>query len=242
MTRIAICALAALSLAACDQAARIGAPPPLTPVSQSPELVAMQDPGLPVSLDPAHPLDRASLWSGGRGSLLGMRRAETRGDIVTVMIEIDDRAEFSNSSERSRSASENLSIPNFFGIPQRVNEKLPEGATLSPAVGLSSDSDFAGDGSTSRNERLTLRVAATVTDVLPNGAFAIEGRQELRLNNEVRDLIVTGFVRPEDISRRNEISYDKIAAARISYGGRGQINRVQQPRWGQRASDTFLPF
>ncbi|QFU10284.1 Flagellar L-ring protein precursor [Rhodobacteraceae bacterium THAF1] len=227
---------------ACGRINDVGRPPALSPVAQSPELVAMQSPGLPVSYEPERNTDAASLWSGGRGSLLGTRRAETRGDIVTVIVEIDDRAEFSNASDRSRSANSNMAINDFFGIPQRINEKLPEGANLNSAVGLSSGSGFSGDGSTSRNERLTLRVAATVTEVLPNGAFAIEGRQELRLNFELRELIVTGIVRPEDISRRNEVLYDKIAAARISYGGRGQITDVQQPRYGQQVADIILPF
>ena len=242
MNRSALLLSACVALTGCAQAARIDAPPALTPVSQSPELVAMQDPGRPMDPQPFVPLDSASLWSAGRGSLLGTRRAETRGDIVTVVIEIDDRAEFSNSTDRSRGSGETLSIPSFFGIPQRVDESLPEGASLSAAVGVTSSSDYSGDGATSRKERLTLRVAATVTEVLPNGSYAIEGRQELRLNYEIRELLVTGFVRPEDISRRNEVPYDKIAAARISYGGRGQIQRVQQPRWGQRVADTVLPF
>ncbi|WP_245897616.1 flagellar basal body L-ring protein FlgH [Palleronia abyssalis] len=231
-----------MGLAACGQTTGINAPPPLTPVAESPELVAMQSPGLPLSLDPGFPAQSASLWAGGRDSLLGTSRAETRGDIVTVIIEIDDRAEFSNSSDRSRTGSETMSMPSLIGIPQRLNGRLPDGATMESAVGLNSDSSFSGDGKTSRNEKLTLRVAATVTDILPNGSFAIEGRQELRLNYELRELVVTGFVRPEDISRRNEILYDKIAAARISYGGRGQITNVQQPRYGQRVVDAVLPF
>jgi len=93
-----------------------------------------------------------------------------------------------------------------------------------------------------RNEKLTLRVAATVTDVLPNGVLAIAGNQEVRVNFEMRELLVSGFVRPEDISRQNQITYDKIASARVSYGGRGQISDMQQPRYGQQALDMVLPF
>jgi len=242
MMRVALLVTVALSLTACGQAARIDAPPQLSPVAESTELVAMQNPGLPLNLQTGLPAESASLWSSGRGSLLGTGRAETRGDIVTVVIEIDDKAEFSNSTNRSRSAGESLGISDFFGIPQRIDRRLPEGASLGNAVGVNSNSDYSGDGKTSRKERLTLRVAATVTEVLPNGSFAIEGRQELRLNYEIRELLVTGIVRPEDISRRNEVPYDRIAAARISYGGRGQIDRAQQPRFGQRVVDAVLPF
>ena len=93
-----------------------------------------------------------------------------------------------------------------------------------------------------RNERLELRIAATVTSVLPNGVLAIEGTQEVRVNFELRELLVSGYVRREDITRQNEITYDKIASARVSYGGRGQITDVQQPRYGQQVADIILPF
>ena len=101
---------------------------------------------------------------------------------------------------------------------------------------------YEGDGSVRRKEKLTLRIAATVTDVMPGGVIRIEGSQEVRVNYELRELLVTGYVRPEDISRNNEITYDKIAQARISYGGRGQISDYQQPRWGQQVADRILPF
>ncbi|MBJ3763181.1 flagellar basal body L-ring protein FlgH [Maribius pontilimi] len=245
MTRTTSFILFSLALGtttACSRLADVGQAPELTPMAQSTEIAAMRSPGLPRFVEPERPIDQASLWTGARGSLLGNRRAATRGDILTVVIEIDDRAEFSNTSERSRSGSESMGIPSLFGIPQRVNESLPEGATLGDAVSTNSNSASAGDGSTRRNERLTLRVAATVTDVLANGTLAIEGRQEVRVNFELRELIVTGLVRPEDIARQNEITYDKIAAARISYGGRGQITDVQQPRYGQQIADILLPF
>lgn len=183
-----------------------------------------------------------SLWTGDRGSLLGDRRAVQRGDILTVVIEIDDSASISNSTDRSRSGSESLSVPNLFGVPQRIDESLPEGATLGNAVDLDSRSSFGGDGSVRRNEQLELRVAATVVNVMPNGVLSIQGSQEVRVNFEMRELLVSGFVRPADISRQNEITYDKLASARISYGGRGQITDVQQPRIGQQIADIILPF
>jgi flagellar L-ring protein FlgH len=167
--------------------------------------------------------------------LFGDRRATGRGDILTVVIEIDDKAEISNSTGRKRSGSEEMSIPSLLGIPQRINEKLPEGATMAEAVSTSGASTFSGEGSVARKEKLTLRVAATVVEELPNGVLRIEGQQEVRVNFEMRELVVTGYVRPTDISRQNEITYDKIAGARIAYGGRGQITDFQQPRYGQQA-------
>lgn len=183
-----------------------------------------------------------SLWNSGPSSLFGDRRAQSLGDIMTVVIEISDQASMSNSSNRGRSGSDDLSVPNFLGIPQVLNNVLPGDANLDSAVGVSSSSSASGNGSISRNEEIELRVAATVVDILPNGHMVVKGNQEVRVNFELRDLQVAGIVRPEDISRKNEITYDKIAGARISYGGRGQVSDMQQPRYGQQLADTILPY
>lgn len=235
-------ALIALGLPGCARMDHIGKPPTFTSSDTSEERRAMLSPGLPLQVTRPEPGDEASLWSGSRRSLLGDRRAVNQGDILTVVVEIDEEAEISNASERSRSGSESLGISGLFGLPQRLDERLPEGASSADAVGINSASSSSGDGSVKRNEKLTLRVAATIVDVLPNGVLAISGSQELRVNYEMRELLVSGYVRPEDISRKNEITYDKIASARVSYGGRGQISDVQQPRVGQQVLDTVLPF
>ncbi|MEL6958409.1 MAG: flagellar basal body L-ring protein FlgH [Pseudomonadota bacterium] len=240
---LTLMALIAALLSSCGRLREVGQAPDFTPVSASPEANAMLTYGLGTDL-PAGPdlRDTPSLWTGDRGSLLGDRRAVERGDILTVVIEIDDSASITNSTDRSRTGSESLSVPNLFGIPQRIDESLPEGAAMANAVDFSSGSSFNGDGSVRRNEQLELRIAATVVDVMPNGVLVIEGTQEVRVNFEMRELRVSGFVRPEDISRQNEITYDKLASARISYGGRGQISDVQQPRVGQQVADIVLPF
>lgn len=232
-----------LALTACARVQDIGQAPDFSPPQSTPEANAMMTFGLSNELAVA-PVrnDTPSLWTGERGSLLGDRRAVQRGDILTVVIEIDDSASISNSTDRSRSGSESLSIPDFFGVPQRIDESSPDGVSLSSAVNLDSSGSFAGDGSVSRNEQLELRIAATVVGVMPNGVLSIQGTQEVRVNFELRELLVSGFVRPEDISRQNEITYDKLASARISYGGRGQITDVQQPRIGQQVADIVLPF
>ncbi|TKD26111.1 flagellar basal body L-ring protein FlgH [Rhodobacter capsulatus] len=232
----------ALSLAACGRLEQVGKAPEFNTVEGSDEFFAMNSPPLPEDVLRQTRAQEASLWSGNRGSLLGDRRAATRGDIMTVVIEIDDKAEISNTSDRSRASSDKMGIPSLFGIPQRLDAQLPEGASMAEAYETGSASSYKGDGSVARKEKLTLRVAATVLDRLPNGVLRIQGSQEVRVNFEVRELIVTGFVRPEDVSRQNEITYDKIAGARISYGGRGQITDVQQPRYGQQVADILLPF
>ena len=241
-SRVSILLLA--TAAACTQVEQIGQEPPFTPAMSTTEHAAMMSSGLPENLmaAPSNPTSTSSLWTGDRGSLLGDRRAMVRGDILTVVIEINDSAQINNSSDRSRSGNQDLQINDLFGLPQRINESLPEGASLDNAVGLGSSSTFSGTGSVQRNERLALRVAATVVDVLPNGILAIEGNQQVRVNFELRELLVSGFVRPADITRQNEVTYDKIASARIAYGGRGQISDVQQPRYGQQAAEILLPF
>ena len=240
MKKLALAVLCT-GLAACQSLDKVGKAPAFSPADGGDEYLAMTSPGLPPDGAGRYSSD-ASLWSGNRTSLLGDRRAGQRGDILTVVIEIDEKAEISNSTGRSRSGSDKMGIPSLLGIPQRIDEALPEGASLDEAYATNTSSKYQGTGSVQRKEKLTLRVAATVTEVLPNGVLRIEGTQEVRVNFEVRELIVTGFVRPEDVSRQNEITYDKIAGARISYGGRGQITDVQQPRYGQQVADIILPF
>ncbi|MBR9837570.1 flagellar basal body L-ring protein FlgH [Salipiger thiooxidans] len=227
---------------ACSRLDHVGKPPSFTPQTESVERVAMAYSGMPTVVLPERASERASLWSRERNSLLGDRRAMARGDILTVVIEIDESADISNSTSRSRNGSESLSIPQLFGIPQRHEHKMPDGSSLTNPVDLSSQASSGGDGQVSRSEKLALRVAATILEVLPNGVLAIQGMQEVRVNFEMRELLVSGYVRPEDITRNNEITYDKIASARISYGGRGQITDVQQPRIGQQVLDVILPF
>ncbi len=183
-----------------------------------------------------------SLWRSGPESLFGDRRARVLGDIVTVVVEIDEQAEIRNRTDRSRDASENLTVPNFLGLPSLAQRVLPDNAGLDPAIEAASGSTANGDGNIRRQERITLQVAATVVDMLPNGHMLIAGSQEVRVNSELRDLQVAGIIRPEDISRRNTITYEKIADARVIYGGRGTITDLQNPRYGQQALDALLPF
>lgn len=235
--------LSALTLlAACGRMEQVGRAPDFTPLEGSYQYSAMYSAPLPENAPRDGPTDAASLWQAGSSSLFGDRRAAQRGDILTVVIEINDSAEIKNATGRSRAGSEKMGIPSLFGVPESVNPDLAEGATLDDAVNTTSQSSYKGDGSVKRNEKLTLRVAATVVEQLPNGVLRIEGQQEVRVNYEMRVLLVTGYVRPIDISRQNEITYDKIAGAQISYGGRGQISDVQQPRYGQQVADVLLPF
>ncbi|HGG64280.1 MAG TPA: flagellar basal body L-ring protein FlgH [Rhodobacteraceae bacterium] len=227
--------------AACSRVADIGQAPSMSPITEGAEFDAMaMSASFPQAGTQQRSSDRASLWRQGRSSLLGDHRAQRAGDILTVVIEIDDKAEISNASQRGRSGSETMGLKAFLGLPEAASQS--SGVALDPAVSTNSTSASSGSGQVRRNEKLTLRIAATVVGILPNGVLQISGSQEVRVNFELRELLVTGFVRPEDISRQNEVPYDKIASARISYGGRGQISDVQQPRYGQQVLDIILPF
>jgi flagellar L-ring protein precursor FlgH len=231
-----------LALAGCS----IGQPPNMTSIGEAapdalPILTAER---MALAVPPPQPASFAyqqgSLWSNGPSGLLGDRRARNLGDLLTVVIEIDEEAEIRNTTSRTREGSESASIGAFFGIESILPGEIT--SKLSPSLEVGAESDFRGQGSVRRNEKITLRVAATVVRVLPNGHLVIQGDQEVRVNYELRDLQVTGIVQPEDISRHNEIAYDRVAGARISYGGRGQISSAQQPRWGQQATDMVAPF
>jgi len=231
-----------LALLACTPLDQVGRAPSFSPLENSFQHSAIYANPIPDDVIPDGPSDDASLWAAGSTSLFGDRRASGRGDILTVVIEIDDSAEMKNTSGRDRSGQETMGMGSLFGIPEQLNGEVPQGPSLADAVDTTSSSTFSGSGSVKRTEKLMLRVAATVVEELPNGVLRIEGQQEVRVNYELRELIVTGYVRPIDISRQNEITYDKIAGARISYGGRGLISNAQQPRYGQQIVDIISPF
>ena len=153
-----------------------------------------------------------------------------------------DSAAFANTTSRSRTNSEDLAVPNLFGLEAEMTKVLPEAIDPSSMFDMDSATSNRGAGTLDRNEDINLRVAALVIQVLPNGNYVIHGRQEIRVNSEVREVQIAGVIRAADISSANEVGYDKIAEARISYGGRGTISDVQQPRYGSEVLDIILPF
>jgi len=181
-----------------------------------------------------------SLWRNGSRSFFKDQRAHQIGDLLTVTVNITDQANFANETQRSRSATEDSGITAFLGsslFGQRAQSVLP-GRFLTADSTMGTD----GKGSITRQETLQTNVAAIVTQVLPNGNLVVEGKQEIRVNYEKRELIVAGIVRPEDIQSDNTIDSSKIAQARIAYGGHGEISDIQQPRYGSQVMDVLLPF
>jgi flagellar L-ring protein precursor FlgH len=184
----------------------------------------------------------ASLWNQEPQSLFGNRRARDVGDILTVIVSVDDEAQMENSLDAERSNDENFSAGALFGLPGLANSVLPNGATLDPGVDLGRSRAQSGSGRITRRESVTLELAAVVTDKLPNGHLMIEGTQRIRVNHETRALKIAGIVRPQDIDRNNTITHEKIAAADIVYSGYGQVVRSTSPRLGSRLLDILVPF
>ena len=218
-------------------------------IGESPKLSAIDNPTAqpgykPVQMPMPKPetvsYNANSLWRNGSRAFFKDQRAARIGDLLTVTVNITDKANIANETQRSRTNKEDSGITDFAG------SKLLTGsaAQVLPGRILTTDSTSSSDGkgSVNRQEALQTNVAAVVTQVLPNGNLVVEGKQEIRVNYEIRELIVAGIVRPEDIQSDNTIDSSKIAQARIAYGGRGQITDVQQPRYGQQVMDVILPF
>lgn len=236
------------SLTACattDRLSYVGQTPPMTPIENPATLVgtgASQIPMPTAAPMPMQPVQRStnSLWNANGPAFFGDPRASRVGDILTVDINITDSAQLSNSTARSRTSAEDSDLTQLFGIDLTgfFNDNIDQSSLGS----FGSTSSLTGDGSVNRTESITLTVAALVTQVLPNGNLVIAGRQEVRVNNEVRELLVTGIARPEDVGSDNTISHTQIAEARISYGGRGHLSDVQRPSYGQELYNILMPF
>ena len=192
--------------------------------------VAMQQPAAAPS---------ASLFRTGAGAFFRDQRAGKMGDILTIKINIQDKADIGNNTSRTRGGSESGGLGNLLGIAPVA--KLV-GGDAAKVFETDSGSRYAGGGTTARSETINMTMAAIVTQVLPNGNLMIRGKQEVRVNFEMRELIVTGIIRPEDIARDNSISHSQIAEARVIYGGKGQLTDAQQARWGQQIYDALFPF
>ena len=255
ITRSSVLPLLTL-LGACSSLDRLNA------IGQTPALTAIENPTAQAGYKPVQmPMPQPqpvtyhgnSLWRSGSRAFFKDQRAQQIGDILTVKVKITDRANIDNTTTRSRKAGENGSVGGQIGggitgaVGALVGRVLPAnkqtaGTNADGLLTVTADSNQTGAGSVRRQEQLTTNIAGVVTQILPNGNLVIEGKQEVRVNFEVRELIVAGIVRPEDIEADNTIDSSKIAQARIAYGGRGQITDVQQPRYGQQVTDVLLPF
>ncbi|WP_108662713.1 flagellar basal body L-ring protein FlgH [Acuticoccus kandeliae] len=228
--------LAGLSLGGCAEGQLLGTPA-LSPIGDG---LTVTRTALPVTIPEPGYGDPTSLYGRRNRDLLTDVRAKNVGDTLTVVIEIDDKAQFDNESERRREADSNFDF-SIFGTARGFDGPENSGEAAGN-LGIGSNSRYRGTGAIDRSEKLDLSVAVVVTEVLANGNLLISGSQEIRVNDEIRVLTLAGLVNPLDVSRANTVSYEKIAEARISYGGRGRQSEIQSPNWGQQIYDRVVPF
>lgn len=225
-----------------DKISEIGETPKLSAIESPKAKPGYKPVSMPMPEAEAVSYNPNSLWRNGSRSFFKDQRARKVGDIITVMIEITDKAEIDNESTRDRSGTTSAGIDALAGYKALFKDFLPEAVDPSNLVNVNSSHTDKGSGTVDREEKLTTKMAAVVMQELPNGNLVIEGRQEVRVNHEIREIIVAGVIRPEDVSSINTIDISKIAEARVSYGGRGHITNVQAPRYGNQVLDILLPF
>ncbi len=236
--------LAASLLGGCGTLTRlseIGRPPSMTPTSDPTGAATWRPLTMPMPAAQVVPPEPGSLWRGGSRAFFKDQRAASVGDIITILVNVSDAADVKDTTQATRNGTETGGVTNFFGLENKIPHTFA-GATPSSLVNTSSANGVNGAGEAKRSETVTLRVAGIVTQVLPNGNLVVAARQEMRVNRELRILTVSGVVRPQDIASDNTVLHDRLAEARISYGGRGELSDVQSPRYGQELLDALLPF
>lgn len=243
--RLIVLAGLTIALSGCNamnRLATVGTEPPLTSIENPVAAPNYRPVSMPMPAP--QPVERHSnsLWRTGARAFFKDQRAAAIGDILTVEVDLNDSASINNATTRARTASEDAQLDSFLGYEDALHAILPEAVNNGDLVDADSTHGASGTGTIQRGEDINLMVAAVITQILPNGNMVIHGRQEFRVNYEARELQVAGVIRPEDITSTNTVSYEKIAEARLSYGGRGQISDLQQPRYGQQVFDIIFPF
>lgn len=224
-----------------DRLESVSDAPPMREISDPTTMKGYQPISWPMPTEAAPPVKYAnSLWQQGSRTFFRDQRAARVGDILKILVSIKDKSKVENKTDRTQAGSEAAGLTSLFGLEKIVPQSNGVGANN--MLGVKSQSTTNGDGKIERKEEIETQFAATVVQVLPNGNLVIDGRQEIRVNNEIREISVAGVVRPEDIASNNTIDYSQIAEARISYGGRGHISEIQGPRWGKEVVEVLSPF
>jgi flagellar L-ring protein precursor FlgH len=235
--KIAAALMAGSALSACSAVTRV------EEIGSAPRVAAMGNPAgqqLVAEIprpDPIRHIDN-SLWQAGSQSFFHDPRATKVGDVITVNVSVTDAAKLQNSTSRSRTNSDDANLTNLFGL----EKALPSSMDPSSLVKMGSDNSNVGTGAIQRSESINMTLAALVAQVLPNGNLVIDGHQQVRVNNELRDMRLAGIVRREDITQDNTVNLSQIAEARVIYGGRGTVSDVQQPRYGSQLFDILMPW
>jgi flagellar L-ring protein precursor FlgH len=239
--RILLLGVVAAVLGGCGTLARlseVGRNPSMTPTEDPTKDPKWRPVSMPMPAAQLAPNESNALWRSGSRAFFKDQRAAQVGDIVTVLVAMNDAANLKNVTSAARASSESWGMPKFFGI----EHLLPTVIDPTSLVSASSANSNVGTGQVQRNEAVTLRLAGVVTQVLPNGNLVVAASQEFMVNAELRELRVTGVIRPQDIASDNTVLHDRMAEARIAYGGKGQLTDLQRARWGQQMLDILAPF
>src|SRR6478752_2082339 len=235
--KLSVLLMAGAALSACSAVDRI------ENIGEAPKLSAVGNPaGQNIVAEIPRPApithDNNSLWQQGSQSFFHDPRAMHVGDVITVNVSVADTAKMQNTTSRSRTNSENANLTNFFGLEKVVTPAFDPTSVIK----MGSDNSNVGAGSIQRAESISMTLAALVAQVLPNGNLVIDGHQQVRVNNELRDMRLSGIVRREDITQDNTVNLSQIAEARVIYGGQGTMSDVQQPRYGSQLFDIVMPW
>jgi len=236
-----------LALSACtdeqlDRLQNMGKPPPLEKVKNPKEQIGSQPVDWPQPNRDYEPKKTNSIWQSDSKTFFRDPRARNVGDILTINVNISDQAAFNNQTNAARTSNEAVGITNLFGLTKLLPSSGTTSSTPSNLLSLGGSSTTNGNGTINRAETITTEVAASITQVLPNGNFVISGKQQIRVNSEVREISIQGVIRPEDIASDNTISSNQVAEARIVYGGKGSLSDLQTPRYGEQLIDILSPF
>lgn len=231
--------LATAGCGALSRLSNLGRPPEMSETADPTKQETWRPVSMPMPAREAAPNEANALWRQGARAFFKDQRAAAVGDVVTIIVSMNDTANMKNVSSADRTSKEAMGIPNMFGMENLLPKTITDPSKLFTA---NSNNNNTGTGQIQRTEAVLLRLAGVVTQVLPNGNLVVVARQEFRVNSELRELQVTGVIRPQDIASNNTVMHDRMAEARISYGGRGQLTEVQTSRWGQQLADILLPF
>jgi flagellar L-ring protein precursor FlgH len=237
---IVTCGVTLSGCGALQRLSEVGKPPQMSKSGDPTKEPGYRPMTMPMPKGEVAPNEANSLWRQGSRAFFKDQRAAQVGDIVTVVVSMTDSAQLNNVTTLTRASGEQAGIPDFAGLTSRLG--LTAVIDPSKLISLSSANNNTGNGQIQRNEAVALRLAGVVTQVLPNGNLVIAARQEFVVNSELRELKVTGVIRPQDIASDNTVLHDRMAEARIQYGGRGEMTDLQTTRWGQQLMDILLPF
>lgn len=231
-----------------DKLANVGRTPDFNEVSTYQDRISAEitrskmERGLVASEDEKPRKTPNSLWQPGARTFFRDQRARAVGDILKVVVTIQDSVKLNNKTERKRTNNSKMGLPNLFGLESSYGKVLNDAVDPSNLIGINASDNAKGEGKIDRTDTIKTTVAATVVKILPSNNLVIKGSQEIRVNFELREVTVEGIVRPEDISSENSVTLDQIAEARVSYGGRGNISDLQQDKYGKQILDIVNPF